>query len=148
MSESEKGNRVVVVDTEGKVQRVRTEKEIVDENDALEQSLKSKPEGPKKVDLSAVLKEKEERRKQEKEEVKEEVKVFKTDSGEEIVERRKGNRVVLRKKKKQIVQEEEIKEQLQPVDQPPDIKEKIENQETQEVSINTPSNITPSLTLN
>ena len=75
-----------------------------------------------------------------KEEVKEEVKVFKTDSGEEIVERRKGNRVVLRKKKKQIVQEEEIKEQLQPVDQPPDIKEKIENQETQEVSINT-SNI-------
>lgn len=35
-----------------------------------------------------------------KEEVKEEVKVFRSESGEEVVERRKGNTVIIRKKKK------------------------------------------------
>jgi len=45
-----------------------------------------------------------------KEEVTEEIKVFKSESGQEVVERRKGNKVVLRKKKK--VEEVEKSEEI------------------------------------
>lgn len=62
MSE-EKGNRVVVTDTEDKVKRIRTDNEIVKENEELEQSLK---EQTQKQKLDAVLKEKKEMREKQK----------------------------------------------------------------------------------
>lgn len=52
-----------------------------------------------------------------KEEVSEEVKVFKSESGQEVVERRTGSKVVLRKKKR--VKEEEIIEEPQQTTESP-----------------------------
>lgn len=66
--------------------------------------------------------------KEEIKDAKEQVKVFRSESGEEVVERRKGSTVIIRKKKKveelevgeASVIEEEAKEPMQPVTQQPD----------------------------
>lgn len=47
--EENSGNRVVVVDTEGNVTRIKTESEIVKENEELEKALKEKKVKPRKV---------------------------------------------------------------------------------------------------
>ena len=62
MSE-EKGNRVVVTDADDMVKRIRTDNEIVKENEELEKALKEKSQKQK---LQDVLKEKEEMRKKKK----------------------------------------------------------------------------------
>jgi len=62
MSE-EQGNRVVVTNSDDVVKRIRTDNEIVKENDELEQSLKEKTQKQK---LADILKEKQEMRKQQK----------------------------------------------------------------------------------
>lgn len=66
------GNRVVVTDEQRNVERIKTDKEIVDENEALEAELKSKkkPKQPtkskKKQELEAILAEKKAQKKKEK----------------------------------------------------------------------------------
>jgi cell division GTPase FtsZ len=66
----EKGNRVVVTDAKDEVKRIRTDKEIIEENDELEKSLKGKKK-TQKQNLQDVLKEKKEMRKKQKTEEKE-----------------------------------------------------------------------------
>ncbi len=60
MSEDNNMNRVVVVDENGQVQRVKTEAEIVKENEMLEEALKPKQEID--MDLLSKLKEKQEKK--------------------------------------------------------------------------------------
>lgn len=66
----EKGNRVVVTDSENKVERIKTDGEIVKENEKLEAELKGKKS--KKQQLEEILKEKKKTRKKQKEKKKEE----------------------------------------------------------------------------
>lgn len=61
----EKGNRVVVTDTDDKVKRIRSDDEIVRENEELENELKAKTQKQK---LQDILREKEDMRKQQMEE--------------------------------------------------------------------------------
>lgn len=78
MSEEESGNRVVVVDSDGQPKRIKTDNEIVRENEKLEAALKAKknsqdeeqkePKGRQKMtSLDDILKEKEEMRKEQEE---------------------------------------------------------------------------------
>ncbi len=66
-------------------------------------------------------------------EVSEEVKVFKSESGQEVVERRKGNKVVLRKKKK-VEEKVEEPEELKEVKESPE-KEEVVEPETEKENI-------------
>lgn len=64
MSKEEKGNRVVVTDSNDMVKRIRTDAEIVKENEELEQALKEKS---KKQKLQEILEERNKMRKQDTE---------------------------------------------------------------------------------
>jgi len=70
MSEEEKGNRVVVVDSDGQPKRIKTDGEIVEENARLEAELKARR--PNMASLDDVLKEKQEMRKEQEQPTEEE----------------------------------------------------------------------------